>query len=68
MLAKSLRRLGSVVWLRPAPVTRAECRPSSSSAQAASSPIQVVGGVGERGEDDDLAVAGVDRLAALAAR
>ena len=30
MLAKSLRRLGSVVWLRPAPVTsaesQAECR------------------------------------------
>ena len=26
---KSLRRLGSVVWLWPAPVTRAECRPSA---------------------------------------
>jgi hypothetical protein len=37
MLVRSLRRLGSVVWLWPVPVTSAECRPSSDCAHGASS-------------------------------
>ena len=38
----------------------AECRPSSSKAQSAMLVVEVVGGVGKGGEDDDLAIAGVD--------
>ena len=35
-----------------APVTRAECRPSSFCAQPGKLAIEILGGVGEGGEDD----------------
>ena len=65
MLTKSLRRLGRVVWLWPAPVTRAECNAEFILGPTGKLLVKVLGGVGERGKHDGLAVAGIEGLSAL---